>query len=40
MILAPKSVQLQHSETAGIVMVLFLVVGLAASSIVAWFWVI
>ncbi|CAM8947232.1 unnamed protein product [Rhodiola kirilowii] len=40
MILAPKSVQLQHSETAGIVMVLFLVVGLAAGSIVAWFWVI
>ncbi|XP_031256665.1 equilibrative nucleotide transporter 1-like [Pistacia vera] len=40
MILAPKVVQLQHAETAGIVIVLFLVVGLAAGSIVAWFWVI
>ncbi|XP_073525780.1 uncharacterized protein [Phyllobates terribilis] len=40
MILAPKKVQLQHSETAGIVIVLFLVVGLAIGSIVAWFWVI
>lgn len=40
MILAPKTVQLLHAETAGIVMVLFLVVGLAVGSIVAWFWVI
>lgn len=40
MIMAPKSVQLQHSETAGIVIVLFLVVGLAAGSIVSWLWVI
>ncbi|XP_041012428.1 equilibrative nucleotide transporter 1 [Juglans microcarpa x Juglans regia] len=40
MILAPKVVQLQHSETAGIVIVLFLVVGLAIGSIVSWFWVI
>lgn len=40
MILAPKAVQLQHAETAGIVIVLFLVVGLAIGSIVAWFWVI
>lgn len=40
MILAPKVVQLQHAETAGIVIVLFLIVGLAAGSIVAWFWVI
>lgn len=40
MILAPKVVQLQHAETAGIVIVLFLVLGLAAGSIVAWFWVI
>lgn len=40
MILAPKCVQLQHAETAGIVTVLFLIVGLAAGSIVAWFWVI
>lgn len=40
MILAPKAVPIQRSETAGIVMVLFVVVGLAAGSIVAWFWVI
>uniref|UniRef100_A0A7N0U2M0 Equilibrative nucleotide transporter 1 n=1 Tax=Kalanchoe fedtschenkoi TaxID=63787 RepID=A0A7N0U2M0_KALFE len=40
MILAPKSVQLQHSETAGIVMVLFLVVGLAGGSVVSWLWVV
>ncbi|KAL9258131.1 Equilibrative nucleotide transporter 1-like protein [Drosera capensis] len=40
MILAPKTVQLQHAETAGVVIVLFLVVGLAIGSIVAWFWVI
>jgi equilibrative nucleoside transporter 1/2/3 len=40
MILAPKVVPLQHSETAGIVIVLFLVVGLAIGSIVSWFWVI
>ncbi|KAK6931075.1 Equilibrative nucleoside transporter [Dillenia turbinata] len=40
MILAPKVVPLQHAGTAGIVMVLFLVVGLAIGSVVAWFWVI
>ncbi|GLU21601.1 hypothetical protein SLE2022_377320 [Rubroshorea leprosula] len=40
MIMAPKLVQLQNAETAGIVIVLFLVVGLAAGSIIAWFWVI
>lgn len=40
MILAPKVVQIQHAETAGIVIVLFLVLGLAAGSVVAWFWVI
>ncbi|GAU22223.1 hypothetical protein TSUD_227590 [Trifolium subterraneum] len=33
-ILAPKTVKLQHAETAGIVSVLFLVVGLAAGSII------
>ncbi|TYG40347.1 hypothetical protein ES288_D12G085800v1, partial [Gossypium darwinii] len=33
MIMAPKSVQIQHAETSGIVMVLFLVVGLASGSI-------
>lgn len=40
MILAPKKVQLPHAETAGIVIVLFLVLGLAIGSVVAWFWVI
>lgn len=40
MMLAPKTVQLQHAETAGIVMVLYLVVGLASGSVVSWFWVI
>ncbi|XP_062110284.1 equilibrative nucleotide transporter 1 [Humulus lupulus] len=40
LILAPKVVPLQHSETAGIVMVLFLVIGLASGSVVSWFWVI
>ncbi|WCJ38410.1 equilibrative nucleotide transporter 1 [Euphorbia peplus] len=40
MISAPKVVPIQHAETAGIVIVLFLVVGLAIGSIVAWFWVI
>lgn len=39
MIMAPKIVPLQHSETAGIVIVVFLVVGLASGSIVSWFWV-
>ncbi|XP_016732887.2 equilibrative nucleotide transporter 1 [Gossypium hirsutum] len=40
MIMAPKSVQIQHAETSGIVMVFFLVVGLASGSVIAWFWVI
>ncbi|KAK2351569.1 equilibrative nucleotide transporter [Trifolium repens] len=40
MILAPKAVKLHHAETAGIVSVLFLAFGLAAGSIIAWFWVI
>lgn len=40
MMLAPKTVQLQHSETAGIVMVLFLATGLALGSVVSWCWVI
>ncbi|XP_077250119.1 equilibrative nucleotide transporter 1-like [Tasmannia lanceolata] len=40
MILAPKVVPLQHAEIAGIVIVLFLVVGLATGSVIAWFWVI
>ncbi|GFQ05933.1 equilibrative nucleotide transporter 1 [Phtheirospermum japonicum] len=40
MILAPKTVQIQHAETAGIVMVLYLLVGLAIGSVVSWFWVL
>ncbi|CAL5349912.1 unnamed protein product [Camellia sinensis] len=38
MILAPKNVPLQHVEIAGTVIVLFLFVGLAICSVVAWFW--
>lgn len=34
MILAPKLVSVEESETVGIVMVLFLVLGLAAGSVV------
>ncbi|KAJ4974618.1 hypothetical protein NE237_007792 [Protea cynaroides] len=40
MIKAPKTVQIQHAQTAGIVIVVFLVIGLAVGSVVAWFWVI
>ncbi|XP_052198755.1 equilibrative nucleotide transporter 1-like [Diospyros lotus] len=40
MILTPKTVQLQHAEVAGVVMLLFLVVGLAVGSVLSWFWVI
>jgi equilibrative nucleoside transporter 1/2/3 len=40
MILAPKAVPIHHSETAGIVIVLFLGVGLVIGSFVSWFWVI
>uniref|UniRef100_A0A803LJ75 Equilibrative nucleoside transporter 1 n=2 Tax=Chenopodium quinoa TaxID=63459 RepID=A0A803LJ75_CHEQI len=40
MILVPKSVQLRNAETAGILIALFLIVGLAVGSIVSWFWVI
>ncbi|KAK7263935.1 hypothetical protein RJT34_31534 [Clitoria ternatea] len=36
-ILIPKTVKLQHAKTAGIASVLFLVFGLAAGSIIAWF---
>ncbi|XP_015695749.2 equilibrative nucleotide transporter 1-like [Oryza brachyantha] len=38
--LAPKAVPIQHSETAGIVITLFLVTGLVSGSFVSWFWVI
>lgn len=40
MMLAPKTVELQHAETAGIVVVLFLVVGLAIGSVASWLWVL
>lgn len=40
LMVGPKMVQLQHAEIAGIVLVLFLVVGLAIGSVVSWFWVI
>ncbi|TMW86141.1 hypothetical protein EJD97_021897 [Solanum chilense] len=40
MILGPKTVQLQHTEIAGTLLVLFLVMGLAIGSIVSWFWII
>ncbi|KAG6429587.1 hypothetical protein SASPL_107639 [Salvia splendens] len=40
MILAPKTVRLQHAEMAGIVLVLYLIVGLAIGSILSWFWVL
>lgn len=40
MMLAPKTVQLQHQETAGIVLVLYLVIGLAAGSVCSWLWVL
>lgn len=40
MIMAPKAVPLQHAETAGIVIVLFLIIGLAVGSVVSWLWVI
>lgn len=40
MILAPKAVQMQHAEAAGTVITLFLVIGLASGSVLAWFWCI
>ncbi|EHA8587756.1 equilibrative nucleotide transporter 1 [Cocos nucifera] len=40
MILAPKTLPIHHAETAGIAIVLFLVLGLAIGSIVSWFWAI
>jgi len=40
MIVAPKTVPLRHSEMAGTVLVLFLVIGLTIGSVVSWFWVI
>lgn len=40
MIVAPKNVPLLESETAGIIMVLFLLGGLSCGSILGWVWVI
>eukprot|EP01018_Ginkgo_biloba_P010708 Gb_12127 [translate_table: standard] len=40
MIIAPKTVPLKEAETAGIVMVLFLAIGLTLGSIMGWFWII
>ncbi|PKU76194.1 Equilibrative nucleotide transporter 1 [Dendrobium catenatum] len=40
LILAPKAVPIQLAETAGIVMVLFLIVGLTVGSVVSWFWIV
>uniref|UniRef100_A0A0A0LFI1 Equilibrative nucleoside transporter n=1 Tax=Cucumis sativus TaxID=3659 RepID=A0A0A0LFI1_CUCSA len=40
MMLAPKVVQLQQAEIAGVVMVLFLVSGLVVGSVMSWFWII
>ncbi|KAG9447404.1 hypothetical protein H6P81_013532 [Aristolochia fimbriata] len=38
MIIAPKTVPLQHSETVGFMLVLFVIVGLALGSLVAFLW--
>ncbi|KAG9444348.1 hypothetical protein H6P81_015688 [Aristolochia fimbriata] len=38
MILAPKRVALQHSETVGFVLVLFVILGLATGSVSAFLW--
>uniref|UniRef100_A0A803LJ74 Uncharacterized protein n=1 Tax=Chenopodium quinoa TaxID=63459 RepID=A0A803LJ74_CHEQI len=40
LILTPKMVQPHHSETAGILVVVLLILGLAIGSIFSWFWVI
>ncbi|XP_058738843.1 equilibrative nucleotide transporter 1-like [Vicia villosa] len=40
MISTPKTVKLQHAETAGIMSMVFLVSSLVVGSIIAWFWVI
>ncbi|KAL8157112.1 equilibrative nucleotide transporter 1 [Apium graveolens] len=40
MILGTKTVLVHHAETAGIVLVIFLVTGLFIGSVVSWFWVI
>ncbi|KAG2718772.1 hypothetical protein I3760_03G236200 [Carya illinoinensis] len=40
MILAPKSVPVSEAEVSAIVMVVFLGLGLAAGSVLGWFWII
>ncbi|CAI9092893.1 OLC1v1028251C1 [Oldenlandia corymbosa var. corymbosa] len=40
LILGPKTVPLQHAETAGIALVFFLMIGQSIGSVVSWFWVI
>lgn len=40
MIVAPKNVSILESETAGILMTLFLVTGLSSGSILGWVWII
>lgn len=40
MIFGPKMVAFEHAEVAGIVLVLFLFLGLAIGSVVSWVWVI
>ena len=40
MVLAPKSVPLEEAEVAGFIMVMFLLLGLAAGSILEWVWVL
>ncbi|XP_077220411.1 nucleoside transporter family protein [Tasmannia lanceolata] len=40
MILAPKSVPTVEAETAGVVMALFLGIGLVGGSVLGWFWII
>lgn len=40
MILAPKSVASDEAESAGVVMALFLGIGLIAGSVLGWFWII
>ncbi|XP_042483969.1 equilibrative nucleotide transporter 8-like [Macadamia integrifolia] len=40
MILAPKSVLVEEAVTVGVVMALFLVIGLVIGSVLGWFWII
>ncbi|XP_010250136.1 PREDICTED: equilibrative nucleotide transporter 8-like [Nelumbo nucifera] len=40
MMLAPKTVPVAQAETAGVVMALFLEIGLVGGSVLGWFWII